>query len=196
MRNLRDTRSRLQKLADMATHPTANPHEAASARAEIARLKATGHVEAPPPLSWLDVAHSPDLDTFARRYAEMDRRERATPKIRNCWICGMRLAPSFGLSFPPTRCPLHAHTKTSGDDGYNEWARALKIGEAVLVHEGRPKGAFEVPPRLTIVRQTATQHVMSDGTRYRRAGDYPGGKVGEDGRCGWRTYLIAVDGEA
>jgi hypothetical protein len=33
------SRSRLEKLRAMAEHPTSNPHEAANARAEIARLK-------------------------------------------------------------------------------------------------------------------------------------------------------------
>jgi hypothetical protein len=188
VRNLRDTRTRLEKLRDMADHPTANQHEAASARAEIERLKAAGYVEEPSTLSWLDVGRSPDIDTFARRYAEMLRRQPVAPSL--CYVCGITLRTPTNY----TRCARHVGTLTPGRSGYNAWAFHLKIGDRVSIFDDKPSTGPRLFGAWTIVRQTGTQHVLDGGERFRRSYPYPGLRVGEDGRRGWRTCLIAVDG--
>lgn len=78
-----------------------------------------------------------------------------------------------------------------GERGYYDWARTLKVGDTLRVgHIGDALKAWESGALVTIERMTKTQYVMSNGHRYRRAGRFPGYKVGEDGSSGTRHYLL------
>lgn len=157
---------RIAKLRRMAEHPTSNPHEAAIARAEMERL-----LKAHP-------------DTKPASVKRNDWRPYWADAARFCFLCS---APLDRVYWMVTRCPTHAGDKTPGEAGYYEWAKTLNAGDRVLVSAG-PHGKRFVY-HTTIERVTKTQYVVSGGDRFRRAGQYPGYKCGEDGRSG-RSHFV------
>lgn len=160
---------RLAKLRRMAEHPTSNPHEAAIAREEMERLERE-HVP---------FANVPDcifaaMGTNRQRYEA----ERAARWPGVDW-------PAIEQSERDKAERYRTGALTPGDGGYYEWARTLRPGTWVEV-----RSTLNYETRMAIVeRMTATQYIMSDGSRFRRAGQYPGYKVGETGQNG-RTYLV------
>jgi hypothetical protein len=76
-----------------------------------------------------------------------------------------------------------------GELGYYQWARTLKVGDRLRVKADGDIESWRTGPLITIERMTATQYIASDGHRYRRAGQFPGYRVGEDGRNG-RRYIV------
>ncbi len=161
--------TRADKLRAMAEHPRSNPHEAAVARAELERLLASTPVES------AEQKH-------VRETEELLIRHGCPPDIARA-----------GSAAHWARVARRARGVFSPDDpGYREWAGGRSVGETVMVsgHEGGAwwePGRRAVSRKVTIERVTATQYVMTDGTRFRRTGY----RVGEDGRSG-RTYLMAV----
>jgi hypothetical protein len=170
---------RIAKLRALAEHPDTPRHEAANARAEIERLRAKGAVEEAPPLSWLDVGRSANIEEFEARYREMMRRERPAhwgqERARTIREAAERRAR--GIFIP-------------GEAGYYKWAGSLKVGDEVDVHWCHDAQLGHVE-RETITRVTATRYFTSDGRAFRRTGKHPGYLVGETGHTG-RTYLVGV----
>jgi hypothetical protein len=168
---------RIAKLQRMAEHPRSNPHEAQLAREEMERLK-KAHPESGDN-SWLHVGSSKDFDEFEKRYADMINRERAGS-----------MDDLVGQAFRHVANRVHAANRTK------LFAASLKVGDQAqtafdisgLVYNGPPLES----KTMTVARLTATQIIFDDGSRFRRTGQFPGYKVGEDGRAGYRTYVIPV----
>lgn len=173
---------RIAKLRRMAEHPRSNTNEAALARAELERLERdhpstaarfTMRTDARPltgeDIDELFIKHGAPADWVRANSIAQAWRERDNRQARG------------------QLCP--------GDAGYYEWARKRAVGERLLIwHTSRwdkPISHSVIVPdsEATIDRLTATVYVMSDGTRFRRVGEFPGYKVGENGRSG-RTFIV------
>lgn len=158
---------RREKLRRLAEHPTTPLYEAAAARA---RLAETG------PLNLgaaLDNAATAILNRWRReRYPDLDWDGiEAAQRARSERVRTKRWSPD--------------------DAEYAPWARSLAVGANVRVRcdpgisEGLERGIRDADaPHAMIARVTATRYVMADGRRFRRAGQFPGYMVGEDGRNG------------
>jgi hypothetical protein len=159
--------ARIQKLRRMAEHPTANPHEAAIARAEALKLE-DAHPHAVRRESddiWMMFGARPEFIEMARK-AEAAKKARARFGVLVC-----------------------------GESGYYAWARTLNVGDTVRFVRMFESEMWRTGPRLTVVRMTKTRYVMNDGSRFRRAGQFPGYEVAE-ARKPRAAYIVADKGQS
>jgi hypothetical protein len=159
---------RAAKLRRMAEHPTSNPHEAALAREELARMGA--------PLA--DPMGASTVDEFIRRATAIRLRERDEYRAE---MDRARVA----LGLRPILWEIEQAPMVVAI------ARRLKAGDRArtwhdfspLIYDG-PVLRSEV---LTVERVTPSGVMaMSDGSRFNARGY----KVGETGRDGHRTFIV------
>lgn len=188
-----DTRTRADKLRELAEHPGSDPNEAA-----VAKALAEKQSKPKPPsvMSWASVAFAPNLSEFERRYEAMEREQEASfaevmGPVHYAAYCCKRDERAARRRWHDEERARYPHDRERLRADAAAWMASLRPWDQVrTLHY---LGLYDGPPLpselLTVARRTPSGIVvMTDGTKW----NPDGYRRGESGRAGYRTFIVAV----
>jgi len=125
--------------------------------------------------------------------AEMERLRLEHPSVsRQAYIDGFPYDTDIAEAIREVRTREEAGVRVPGDAGYYAWARTLSVGDTVVLGRTGYIGDWSTGTKVSVMRMTKSQYIMSNGEKYRRTGKLPGYKVGETYNQGYRKFFMCV----